>query len=70
MLAPVDVDPGSLRWPVQGAPGLTVHASGASDEYVLRLVQVLLADGAQMVMTLRPGGSTSFHIQHPEDLNG
>lgn len=66
LLAPVDADPGSLRWPVSGAPGITVHTCGAPDEFVLRLTQALLADGAEMVMQLRPGGETSFHIKHPE----
>lgn len=70
LLAPVDADPGSLRWPVSDAAGITVQTCGAPDEFVLRLIQTLLADGARLVMTLRPGGMTSFHIPQPEDFNG
>lgn len=67
LMAPLDIDPGSVSWPVKDAPGITLIVAGAPDEFVLRLTQALLADGAQMVMQLRSTQPmTSFHQRNPE----
>lgn len=67
LLAPLDADPGSMRWPVSKAPGITLVVAGAPDEFVLRLTQALLGDGAQVVMQLREERPyVSFHQSNPE----
>jgi hypothetical protein len=66
LIAPLDTDPGSMRWPVEGAPGVTLVVAGAPGEFVLRLTQALLNDGAQMVMQLREQRPfVSFHTRNP-----
>lgn len=55
LVAPMDIDPGSVQWPVKGAPGITVLEMGAPKDFVLRLVQALLADGAELVVTIEDG---------------
>src|SRR5579872_6770957 len=47
LMAPTDVDPGSVRWPMEKGAGVVVHVCGAPDEFVTRLTQALLADGAE-----------------------
>jgi hypothetical protein len=65
LIAPLDADPGSMEWPVAGAAGVTLVVAGAPDDYVLRLTQALLADGAEMVMQLRDQPPVSFHQRNP-----
>jgi len=61
LLAPLDLDPGSVSWPVKDAPGLLVARMGAAKEFLLRLVQALLADGAQLVVVLQDPEPASIH---------
>lgn len=63
LLTPIDADPGSIRWPVAGAKGITLVTAGAPEEYVLRLTQALLTDGAEMVVRLAEGSAASFHYR-------
>lgn len=65
LIAPLDMDPGSLSWPVKDAPGITVLEEGAPKEFVLRLVQALLGDGAKLVVTINEG-KASIHQRKPE----
>ena len=66
MLAPLDMDPGSVQWPVKDAPGITLVVCEAPTEFVLRLTQALLADGAHLVMQLRDAQPrVSFHHRNP-----
>jgi hypothetical protein len=61
LLAPVDVDPGSVVWPVKGSLGLCLIVAGATDEFVLRLTQALFADGAELVVQLRDPDPATIH---------
>lgn len=61
LLAPLDLDPGSVSWPVKDSPGVTVQRQGAPAEFTLRLVQALLADGAMSVVVLQDPEPASFH---------
>lgn len=66
LLAPTDLDPGSVEWPVAGAQGICLVTAGASDDYVLRLTQALLADGAEMIVQLRDPHRASIHYRRTE----
>jgi hypothetical protein len=65
LIAPIDMDPGSVQWPVKGSLGICLIVAGATDEYVLRLTQALLADGAELVVQLRDPNPASFHRRLP-----
>lgn len=66
LIAPLDRDPGSMRWPVNGA-SITVMACGAAEEFTLRLTQALIADGAALVVVIRDGRA-SMHTQPPQEM--
>lgn len=71
LVAPLDLDPGSLSWPVKDAQ-LVMMTMGADKDFVLRLTQALLADGAKLVVQVTDG-KASFHLnetQAKEMMNG
>lgn len=63
LIAPTDLDPGSVEWPVQGSHGICLVVAGADPSFVLRLTQTLLADGAELVVQLRDPERASFHTR-------
>lgn len=63
LMAPLDADPGSMAWPVSGSPGICLVEAGAPEDFVLRLTQALLSDGAEMVVRLRDPKPASIHTR-------
>lgn len=60
LLAPIDVDPELLRWPVSGVPVLVVTDDDLAT-FAARLAGVLVRDGATMVAVVSESGPLSFH---------
>lgn len=60
LIAPTDLDPGSLTWPVKGAE-LCLLSMGADKDFILRLTQAMLADGAKLIVQITDGVA-SFHF--------
>lgn len=62
LIAPIDADPETLRWPVAGLYVLLV--TDADDErkrQASTLAGVLIRDGANLVSVVCPDGPVSFH---------
>jgi hypothetical protein len=51
LIAPIDLDPATVAWSVNGGH-LCLFCADAPEEFLLRLVQALLADGAESVVRL------------------
>lgn len=67
LIAPLDLDPGALTWPVAGK-SVVVITTGAPEEFSLRLVQALIADKAELVVKI-DDGRASFHTQPPPEMS-
>jgi hypothetical protein len=63
--APIDLDPAAVAWPVLGGH-LIVLEMGAPAEFVLRLIQALLADGADSIVRIGDAHRTQLHTRAPE----
>lgn len=58
LIAPIDLDPGAVEWPFADAH-LCLYPADASRDFITRLIQALLSDGAASVCQLTV--PVSFH---------
>lgn len=61
MVAPMDLDPASVWWPVEGIPVVLVIGADDKAQEAARLAGCLTRDGAQVVLCLGERGLLSRH---------
>jgi hypothetical protein len=64
LIAPIDIDPELLKWPVQGLSVLLV-ADEEQRISAARLAGILIRDGATLVACVSDAGPLSFHGASP-----
>lgn len=65
LIAPLDLDPASVTWPMNGAGAVIVIAQNDRAQEAARLAGCLLRDGAGVVLVLGEDGLLSRHQKEP-----
>jgi hypothetical protein len=55
LVAPLDADPATFRWPVEDLAVMLI-ADGASKDQAMPLIAALLRDGASLIVAIGPSG--------------